>query len=186
MKMKFEKYTDSDDYYGVNEADYDASLNSLAGAPPIMQELRQGTIDILLRQASNEGQSVVKVTSGLVAVRPQVKGYATFLSQVKGSNLAELEQKLGFKAGVLQVNGAYIYTVNPLALNPGNIAPRGNTDWSAGLSPRDLHNLSNVAGVTVGNHRDYPAATKPILQFTILEPVPYLGGPRFLTGMAVV
>jgi hypothetical protein len=180
MRVDAAKYDDDDAYYAVNLADYDAQLNSTAGAPEIVKELRKSTVEILLAHAKKADQQVVKVAIGSKPPAPKVRGYATFLQFVVGSTLGELEQKLGFRTGVLQAHGAYIYHVNEHALNDRNIVPRGNTDWSAGVSPRDLHNLSRQSGVPVGYHRDYPAATIPIIQFCILEPVPYVGQPRFV------
>jgi hypothetical protein len=181
MTLTIAKYDDDAAFYVVNEADYHPHLNALdAGAPDIMKELRRETIDIILRNARKADDHVVKVAMGSRPPAPRVKGYATFLRFLQGAGLAELEEKLGFKTGVLQASGAYVYTIDPLALNADNIAPRGNTDWSAGVTPRDLHNLSVKEGKPVGYHRDYPAAKQPIIQFAILEPVPYLGAPRFL------
>jgi hypothetical protein len=180
MGLSLAKYDDDDAYYVVNKADYEVRLNSVDGAPEIIQELRRETIEIILRQARTAGEQVVKVAMGSRPLSATVKGYATFLRFLNGSDLADLEKKLGFKAGVLQSGGAYLYHVNPLSLNTRNIAPRGNTDWSAGVTPRDLHNLSQTHGVSVGYHRNYPPAVQPIFQFAILEPVPFLGQPRFI------
>ena len=180
MKLSKVKYDDEDAYYAVNLADYDAKLNSTDGAPEIIKELRRATNEVILRQAKKEGQRVVKVGVGTKPPTAKVRGYATFLSFIKGSGLADLERKLGFRAGVLQQHGAYIYHVDGLSLNANNIAPRGNTDWSAGVTPRDLDTLSKESGVSVGNHRDYPSATKPVLQFAILEEVSYVGEPVFI------
>lgn len=180
MHLKVEKYNDEDAYYAVNLADYDASLNSTNGFPEIMKELRQATLEIILRQARKPGQSAVKVAVGARPPTAKIKGYATFLRFIKGCTLSEMEQRLGFKSGVLQEHGAYIYKVDGFSLNTENIAPRGNTDWSAGITPRDLYNLSQESGKLVGNHRDYPSATKPIFQFQIIKDVPYVGEPRFI------
>jgi hypothetical protein len=179
------KYDDDEAYYVVNNADYDIGLNSTAGDPEIIQELRRATNDIIIRQAKMPGRFAVKIAAGLNQPRTTVKGYATFLHLIQGSSLAELEQQLGYKSGALQRNGAYVYLVDGLALNQNNIAPRGNTDWSAGVSPRDLDNLSKAAGKEIGYHRDYPAASKPIIQFVILEPVPHVGIRFILPGGAV-
>jgi hypothetical protein len=175
VKLSIAKYDDDDAYYAVNNADYNAGLNSTRGDPDIIQELRRATNDIIIRQAKVPGQFAVKVSAGLNQPRAKVRGYATFLHFIQGSSLTELEQKLGFKSGVLQQNGAYIYLIDALSLHQNNIAPRGNTDWSAGLSPRDLATLSEHHGKQVAYHRDYPAATRPMIQFAILEEVPHVG-----------
>ena len=181
MTLTVAKYDDDAAFYVVNEADYQPHLNALdAGAPDIMKELRRETIDIILRNARKTGEQVVKVAMGSRPPAPKVKGYATFLRFLQGSGLAELEERLGFKTGALQRSGAYVYHIDPLTLKAENVAPRGNTDWSAGVTPRDLHNLSLKAGKPVAYHRDYPPAKQPIIQFAILEPVPYLGAPRFI------
>ena len=181
MKLNIKKYDDDDAFYVVNEADYDLSLNSTKGDPAIIQALRRETIDILLRTARAPEENVVKVAMGSKPPANKVKGYATFLRFLEGSDLAELERRLGFKENVLQAGGAYVYKINPSLLNPGNIAPRGNTDWPGGVSPRDLYNVSQKHGVKVAYHRSYPPASSPIIQFVILEPVPVLDSPRFLT-----
>jgi len=175
VKQSIGKYDDDDAYYAVNNADYDVGLNSTSGDPEIIKELRRATNDIIIRQAKVPGQFAVKVSVGLNQPRAKVKGYATFLHFIEGSSLNELEQKLGFKNGVLQQNGAYVYLIDALSLHQDNIAPRGNTNWSAGLSPRDLATLSEQYGKDVAYHRDYPAATHPIIQFAVLEEVPYVG-----------
>ena len=180
LKANAIKYDDDDALYAVNMADRDVNLNSTAGLPDIMKELRQDTNEILVRQAQKSGQSAVKIAVGGKPPTAKIRGYATFLSFIKGSDLPELEQKLGFKSGVLQLHGAYVYHVDGLALTTSNIAPRGNTDWSAGLSPRDLYVLSNAIGAPVGYHREYPPAAKPIPQFIILAEVPFIGPPRFV------
>ena len=58
--------------------------------------------------------------------------------------------------------------------------PRGNSDWSAGVTPRDLHNLSNKHGVSVEYDPNYPPASDPVIQFKILTAVPFVGAPRFI------
>jgi hypothetical protein len=186
VKLKFEKYKNEDAYYAINLADRNIFLNSVTEDIEIIQNLRRATNEIILRQAREAGQQVVKVGVGDRPPTAKVMGYATFLSFVRGSSLSELEQKLGFKTGVLQYFGAYIYQVDGLSLNTTNIAPRGNTDWSAGITPRDLFNLSKEGGVAVGNHKDYPAATMPIFQFAILEEVPVVGVPRFIKSSGMV
>jgi hypothetical protein len=181
MTLTIAQYDDDAAFYVVNKADYDPSLNALDDdAPDIMKELRRETIDIILRNARKAGERVVKVSMGTRPPATKVKGYATFLRFIEGSSLAELEGKLGFKSGALQTGGAYVYQVDPLALNASNVAPRGNSDWSAGVTPRDLHNLSQKTGKDVGYHRNYPPAAQPIIQFAILEEVPFLGAPRFI------
>lgn len=177
-KLSARKYDDDDSYYVVNEADRDRSLDSVAGAPAIIQELRTATIEIILRNARNPGEIVAKVTTNR-SVKGKVSGYATFLKYIRGSDLDELERRLGMRAGVLQ-SGAYLYEVDPFSLNAGNIGPRGNTDWSAGVSPRDVDNVRKQQGVAAGYHRDYPTASKPIIQFIIYDQVPYIGSPRFI------
>lgn len=185
MKLSIGKYDEDDAYYAVNNADYDVGLNSTSADPDIIKELRRASNDIILRQAKVPGQFAVKVSAGLNPPRAKVRGYATFLHFIQGSNLAELEQKLGFKSGVLQQNGAHIYLIDALSLQQGNIAPRGNTDWSGGMSPRDLATLSEQHGKAVANHRDYPPATRPIIQFAVLEEVPHVG-VRFVNPSGLV
>jgi hypothetical protein len=181
MILSIAQYDDDAAFYVVNKADYDAALNALDdGAPDIMKELRRDTIDIILRNARKAGEQVVKVSMATRPPATKVKGYATFLRFIQGSSLAQLEGKLGFRSGALQTGGAYVYHVDPLALNASNIAPRGNSDWSAGVSPRDLHNLAQKTGKDVGYHKSYPPAAQPIIQFAILDEVPFLGAPRFI------
>jgi hypothetical protein len=170
----------------VNLADEFAQFNSTKGMPPIMQELRQATNQLILEQARKLGQCAVKFVVGSNPVRPKISGYATFLSFVQGSSPAELEAKLGFKPGVLQAHGAYMYQVDVLALNSGIIAPRGNSDWPGGITPRDLYNLSLKNRSAVHYSPNYPPATQPIPQFVILQEVPYIGPPRFIHPDGVV
>jgi hypothetical protein len=187
MNLTIAQYDDEAAFYVVNKADYDAAVNALdAGAPEIMKELRRETIEIILRNARKAGEQVIKVSMAARPPATKVKGYATFLRFIQGSSLADLEGTLGFRAGALQTTGAYVYHVDPLALNANNIAPRGNSDWSAGVTPRDLDNLSRQAGKQIEYHRDYPPATRPFIQFAILAPVPVLGAPRVIkTGETV-
>jgi hypothetical protein len=187
MTLTIAQYDDDAAFYVVNKADYDPALNALdAEAPDIMKELRRDTIEIILRNARKAGEQLVKVSMAARPPATKVKGYATFLRFIQGSSLADLEGTLGFRAGTLQSTGAYVYQVDPLALNAKNIAPRGNSDWSAGVTPRDLDNLSRQTGKQIEYHRDYPAATRPIIQFAILEPVPVLGAPRVIKTGDVV
>ncbi|MEX8520310.1 MAG: hypothetical protein AB3X44_17530 [Leptothrix sp. (in: b-proteobacteria)] len=186
MKLEIAKYDDDDSYYAVNKADYDAGLNSVANDPAIIQELRHATNEIILRHARLPGKFAVKISVALNPPRAKVRGYATFLHLVQGCSLSDLENTLGFRSGVLQQNGAYLYVIDALALNQNNIAPRGNTDWSAGISPRDIDNLSKAHGKTVQHHRNYPAASKPIIQFALLEEVPILGPVRLIKPGEVV
>ena len=175
MKLSIGTYDEDHAYYAVNNADYDMALNSTDGDLDIFKELRRATNDILIRKAIMPGQFPVKIATGLNQPRTKVRGYATFLHFIQGSSLAQLEEKLGFKTGVLQQHGAYVYLIDALSLHQGNIAPRGNTNWSAGVSPRDLATLSERSGKDVAYHRDYPAATSPIIQFAVLEEVPHVG-----------
>lgn len=106
MKLDAAKYADDDAYDAVNLADYDAGLNSTGGAPELMRELRRPTIETLLAHAKKADQQVVKVAVGSKPPAPKVRGSATFLRVVEGSTLGELEQRLGFRTGVLQAHGA--------------------------------------------------------------------------------
>jgi hypothetical protein len=181
MSLTIAQYDDDAAFYVVNKADYEAGLNALGDdAPDIMKELRRETTEIILRTARKAGEQVVKVSMGTRPPATKVKGYATFLRFIQGGSLAELERRLGFRSGALQTGGAYVYHLDPLALNASNVAPRGNSDWSAGVTPRDLHNLSQKTGKDVGYHKNYPPAAQPIIQFAILEEVPVLGAPRFI------
>jgi hypothetical protein len=153
-----------------------------------MTELRRDTIESILRTARKPGEQVVKVAAVADPKEPplaKVKGYATFLRFLKGSGIAELEVKLGLAKGKL-ANGAYLYAVDPLSLNLSNVVPEGYTDWSDGVTPRELHNLSQKHGVTVTYDPRYPASASPIIQFRILDEVPYIGKPRFLKAGDIV
>lgn len=180
------KYEDEDSSYAVNKADYDAGLNSVANAPMALQEFRKATNEIILRQAALPGRFAVKISVALSQPKSKVRGYATFLHLIQGRSLSELENTLGFRAGVLQKYGAYLYVIDVLALNPGNIAPRGNTDWSAGITPRDLDNLSTAHGKEVKYHQNYPPAKNPVIQFVLLAEVPTLGSVRHIKQGEVV
>jgi hypothetical protein len=173
--------------YVVNQADRrdSAHLNSVADAPTVMREIRRDTIEILLRVARKPGEQVVKVAARYDGMSATVSGYVTFLRFLEGSTCADLERKLGFKTGAL-ANGAYIFNVDPLALNADNIVPRGNSDWSAGVTPRDLDNLSKKHGVTAEYDPDYPPAAEPVIQFKILTAVPFVGKPRFIKASETV
>lgn len=183
MSLSIAQYDDDAAYYVINNADdiSQVDLNSVGNAPEIIKEMRRETIEIILRQAKAPGEKVVKIAR--VNDRPplgMVRGYATLLRFLKGSNLIDLEKKLGFKNGALQSKGAYLYEVDPTSLNAATIVPRGNTDWSAGVTPRDLYNLSTRYGVNVGYNKNYPSAEQPIIQFLILRDVPLLGQPRLI------
>jgi hypothetical protein len=173
--------------YVVNRADSrgNTHLNSVADAPVIMQEIRRDTIESLLRVARRPGEQVVKVAARYDGVSATVSGYVTFLRFLDGSTCADLERKLGFKAGAL-AGGAHIFNVDTLALNTNNIVPRGHSDWSAGVTPRDLDNLTTKHGMAVGYDPDYPPALAPVIQFKILTAVPFVGKPRFIKGSETV
>ena len=164
---------------------------SLRGEPPgfqeAMAELRRDTIESILRTARKPGEQVVKVAAVVDDKPPagKIKGYATFERFLKGSAIAELEMKLGFAKGAL-ANGAYIYAVDPLSLNLSNVVPEGYTDWSDGVTPRQLHTLSQKHGVKVTYDPRYPASPSPIIQFRIVEEVPYVGKPRFVKNNETV
>lgn len=178
MILDIKRYDNDDAFYAINRADYERELNSVLDAPAALQEFRRATNEIILRQARRSDRSVVKVAAASLPLRASVRGYATFLHLLNGCTMQMLEDRLGFRPGSLQTAGVYLYTVDSFALNESNIAPRGNTDWSAGITPRDLHNLSRQHGNEVGYHREYPAAKDPIIQFIILEEVPYVGTIR--------
>jgi hypothetical protein len=174
-------------YHPEKKVDKQTFADSLRGEPvgfeEAMTELRRDTIESILRTARKPGEKVVKVAA--VAdpnAKPlaKVKGFATFLRFIKGSNITELKDKLGLAKDELSKYGAYIYTVDPFSLNLSNVVPEGYTDWSDGVTRRELHNLSQKHGVDVTYHPDYPASSSPIIQFRILEEVPYIGQPRFL------
>lgn len=150
-----------------------------------MTELRRDTVETILRVARKPGEQVAKVIRGDKPVYPMVRGFATFLRFLKGSSIAQLENKLGFAKGAL-AHGAYIYAVDPLALNLSNVVPEGYTDWSDGVTPRELHNLSTKSGTRVTYDPEYPASSSPIIQFRILEDVPYIGQPRFVKPGEIV
>ncbi|WP_207000299.1 hypothetical protein [Trinickia mobilis] len=172
--------------YDHEDAYYAVIVDDLLGAPDALIELRRATNELILLHARRAGQQVVKVVAGDLPPRKTVKGYVTFLECIVNSRLQELEQKLGFKSGALQRYGAYLYNADALSLNVENIAPRGNTDWSGGVTPRDLFTLSEKMGADVGYHRDYPRAIHPIFQFEILKDVPIIGAPRFIVPNGVV
>lgn len=180
MSLDIKRYDDEDAWYVVNRADYERELKSVMDAPAALQEIRRATNEIILRHARQPGRSVVKVASAAYQPKPKVRGYATFFHLIQGCTLPTLEDRLGFRRGTLKSHGVYLYTVDSLALNELNIAPRGNTDWSGGVTRRDLHNLSQQHGKKVDYHRDYPAAKDPILQFIILEEVPFIGALRLI------
>jgi hypothetical protein len=171
----------------VNHADNrdKAHLNSVADAPEVLRDIRRDTIETLLRVARKPGEQVVKVIAKREKLPATISGYVTFLHFLKGSTCSDLEKKLGFNPGALS-RGAHIFNVDPLALNADNIVPRGNSDWSAGVTPRNLDKLSNKHGVTVEYDPDYPAASDPVIQFRILTEVPFVGKPRFIKGAEMV
>lgn len=171
---KVDKQTFADSLQGEKLAFQDA-----------MHELRRDTIETILRVARKPGEQVAKVISGDKPVYPAVRGFATFLRFLKGSSIPELEKKLGFAKGAL-AHGAHIYTVDPLALNLSNVVPEGYTDWSDGVTPRELHNLSKTKGEPVTYDPDYPPSSSPIIQFRILDDVPYIGQPRFVKPGEIV
>lgn len=181
MAGKAKRYKNGLGYYAENPADENAELDKLHGYPDAILEFRRGTVELLLNHARRPEVSVAKVVSGAEPVFDRVYGYVTFLSCIEGADLAELEKRLGFRTGVLTSRGAHLYRVDPSALTSKNVAPRGNTDWSAGITPRDLDSLTKTVGETVEHHREFPAAEIPIIQFRIhWPPVPCLGAPRFL------
>ena len=186
MKLRAKKNDDDDAYYVDNLADEEKLHNSLEGAPPVMQELRRATNEIIVNRARKEGDYVVKVAVANKSPKARIRGYATFYSCIKGSTLPELEEKLGFKKDALKEHGIHLYQIDGSAINTENIAPRGNTDWSGGASPRDLYNLSQELGKDVKYHKDYPKSTSPIIQFVILEEIPCLRKPRRIEPGEVV
>lgn len=164
-------YTDPDGpYYVVNTADprdKDSAGDDLSDQPEATLELRAATISSILRTIQNPRNAVVKI-SMVGAARPKVRGYATFAHFLDGATLQQLETMLGYRSGVLQ-NGCNVYYLEPHDIKADNIGPRYLTSWSAGVSPRDLHNLSKQAGKPVGYHPNYPAASDPIFQFVIFR-----------------
>jgi len=145
---------------------------------PIIDETRAATVAVILNHARTKPDPIVKVSRDLIP-RPTVKGYATFLSQIKGKTLAQLESSLGFAQGRLSL-GAMVYFVDAFALDSSNIAPRGNTNWSAGVTPEELHKMreSNPHLTIRDAHPDYPRAETPIYQMVIYRHVSHDGRPR--------
>jgi hypothetical protein len=177
-------------YHADKKVDRQTFSDSLRGEPAgfqdAMTELRRDTIEIILRTARTRGQQVVKVVKGDDPVWPTVRpGFATFLRFLQGSGIPELEETLGFAKGTLS-HGAYLYSVDHLSLNASNIFPEGYTDWSDGVTARERYVLSQKHGVPVTDHPSYPASTKPIIQFRILDEVPYVGQPRFVKPGEIV
>lgn len=150
-----------------------------------MSELRRDTIETILRVARKPGEQVAKVIRGDKPVYATVRGFCTFMRFLKGSGIPELEKKLGFAKGAL-AHGAHIYVVDPLSLTLSNVVPEGYTDWSDGVTPRELHKLSIRKGEAVTYDPEYPASPSPIVQFRILDDVPYIGQPRFVKPGAIV
>lgn len=186
LHLGYRKYDDDEAYYVVNWADKSPYLNSIELLPDSLKELRSQNIELLLGLARKSGEQVVKFTTGHRQPETRIKGYATFLSSVRGCSLPDLEESLGFKPGVLVSAGAYCYRVDVSALNANNVVPRGTTAWPGGISPRELEEYSDKVGRNLETHRDYPASENPVIQFCILEKVGTIGVPRYLNYDDVV
>lgn len=174
------QYDDDHGFYACNIADYFPEMEEIESMPEALADFRRATINLILEYSAKRRHQVVKVSAGSNPVRPKVRGYATFHSEIKGSDLATLEKQLGFKTGALQAHGAYVYSIAVEELSIRNVFPRGSTAWSAGITPRDLANLSAISGTEVNYLPDYPPASLPIQQFVITTEVGYTGTPRFI------
>ena len=165
--LSYQKYDDDDAFYAVNGGD-SLQGDDLSEQPDATREIRAATVASILRAVQNPANVLVKVSRrGPPPAR--IRGYATFARFLEGATPQQFERMLGFRDGVLQ-EGCNVYYLDPHDLKPDNIGPRYLSSWSAGVSPRDLHTLSQQAGVPVGYHRDYPVAPDPIFQFVIFRP----------------
>jgi hypothetical protein len=163
-QLGFRKYDDDDAFYVENFAD---SAGDVLDPHPAIRELQESSKRAILNAIQKPSNVVVKV-SRLGPPRDEIKGYVTLERFVQGATPQALEKMLGFRAGVL-ADGCRVSYPEVSALTQNDIGPRYLTSWSAGVSPRDLHNLGEKAGAAVGYHRDYPAASDPIPQFVIFR-----------------
>ncbi len=164
--LTYEQYPDDSAYHVVNPAD---RTGDRIDDHPVIGELQRETRAGIWRAIRNPTNVAVKVTP----LRPpmdRVKGYATVARFLLGRTPREFEDLLGMRKGVLGV-GCRVFVLDATDIAEEDIGPRGFTSWSAGVTPRELHRLSERAGAPVGYHRDYPAAREPIPQFTLFRPV---------------
>ncbi len=143
--------------------------DDLSNMSPAVLEFRILSIEAILRAVNKPFERVVKVLPRNFELgekdHHEISGYVTMARFLQGATPQQFEKMLGFKERFLQ-NGVYILYVLPSDLSKTNISPRYYTSWSAGISPRDLENLS-TENKKAGYHPDYPAATDPVPQFVI-------------------
>ena len=165
------------EHFARNRADEFPEYDRYEDTPAI-DELRSAPVAVILNHARTRPDPIVKVSPDPIP-RPMVRGYATFLSQIEGKSLSQLESSLGFAPGRLSL-GAMLYFVDAFALDSSNLGPRGNTGWSAGITPQELHAMrqSNPHLTIRDAHPDYPRAGAPIYQMIIYRQVSHDGRPR--------
>lgn len=160
-----------------NQADREGDdLDSMAVAE---QEIRAETVEILLRLFKRGGDfTCTKVQPRRENIKtPQnakiadgfflVSGYISMLQFINHCTVPELEARNGMSPGMLR-NGAFIFFVNQ-PLDRKQFAPRYTTQWSAGVSPRDLDRVG------ANYHTSYPASKSPIFQASIFQNNPATG-----------
>lgn len=95
------------------------------------------------------------------------------LKFVNHRNVAELEVRSGIAPGLLR-NGVDVFFIDQ-ELASDQIAPRYSTQWSAGVSPRDLFRTG------ARYHPSYPASASPLFQCVIFRNRPARG--RFVASL---
>jgi hypothetical protein len=109
---------------------------------PAEKEIRAETINLILGLFKRGGDfTCTKVRSRRTNVTTpegfyDVSGYVTMLKFVNYCTIPELETRLGMAPGHLR-NGVDIFFVDE-QLTPERIGARFTSQWSAGVSPRDL------------------------------------------------
>ncbi|MEA2742936.1 MAG: hypothetical protein QOG73_1600 [Acetobacteraceae bacterium] len=163
----------SKDVAGIvqNEADYVG--DDFQSMTPAEREIRAETVNIILGLFKRGGDfTCTKVRSRRENVKTadgfyEISGYVTMLQFVNHCTILEMEARNGMMAGLLR-NGVDIFFVDQ-ELAADQIAPRYTTQWSAGVSPRDL------LRVGARYHDSYPASTSPIFQAVIFRNRPARG-----------
>jgi hypothetical protein len=140
---------------------------------PAEKEIRAETINLILGLFKRGGDfTCTKVRSRRTNVTTpegfyDVSGYVTMLKFVNYCTIPELETRLGMAPGHLR-NGVDIFFVDE-QLTPERIGARFTSQWSAGVSPRDL------LRVDAKYHDSYPASSSPVFQAVIFSNSPTKG-----------
>lgn len=148
--------------------------DDLEPMPAALREIRAETIKIAQRIFSRGGENQpakiwARRQTGRAAAATignvfEITGYVTLLKYLCNRTPLEMEGILGLAPQKLSSGADILVIIDELSGD--QFAPRYTSAWSAGASPRDLHNLG------AKYHPEYPPAHTPVYQWVIYRNKP--------------